>query len=50
MTSRQDYRAELLAARRRALAGAHPTTQVLARLAAARAEDAVRPSAVAVAV
>ena len=34
-----DYRAEMIAARRSALAGAHPTTEVQARLAASRAAE-----------
>jgi hypothetical protein len=37
MTASGDYRAALLTARRAALAGAHPTLVVQARLAAARA-------------
>jgi len=37
MTVSRDYRAALIAARRTALAGAHPTIEVQARLAAAKA-------------
>jgi hypothetical protein len=40
-----DYRAAMLAARRSALAGAHPTTEFQARLAAARADKAATVAA-----
>jgi hypothetical protein len=40
-----DYRAAMLAARRSALAGAHPTTEFQARLSAARARKAATVAA-----
>ncbi len=45
VTTHLDYRAAMLAARRSALAGAHPTTEFQARLAAARADKAATVAA-----
>jgi hypothetical protein len=45
VSTHMDYRAAMLAARRSALAGAHPTTEFQARLAAARAGKAAKVAA-----